>query len=84
MGSTSSLGLNNFLGCSEICCTYLSVSPTPGLSNGDNFSIIICIIHILRQEHGLLGIFSRMKQEMHVEYSTMCGIRGHFKELKFF
>ena len=38
-----------------------------------------CIILILQQENGLVGIFSKMKHGIHVEYSTICGIRGHFK-----
>ena len=76
--------LNHFLRPSDICYGYFSGSPTSGLSNGGNFSNIVGIGKILWQENGLVNVSSRMKHGMHVEYSTVLGLLGHFKGLKKF
>ena len=39
---------------------------------------------ILWQEIGLVIVFSRLKHETHVEYSTVWGLRGHFRYQKKF
>ena len=53
-------------------------------SSGDNFRIIIGTNCILWQEISLGIVFYRLKHETHVEYSTVLGLRGHFKYPKFF
>ena len=76
--------LNHFLCTSSICCGYFLGSPTSRLSIGNNFRIMIGTDWILWQEIGLLIVFSRLKHETHVEYSTVWGLRGHFRYRKKF
>ena len=76
--------LNHFVCTSSMSCGYFSGSPTSGLSIGNNFRIMIGTDWILWQEIVLLIVFSRLKHETHVEYSTVWGLRGHFKYKKNF
>ena len=76
--------LNHLVCTSSISSGYFSDSPTSGLSIGDNFRIMIGTDWILRQEIVLLIIFSRLKHETHVEYSTVWGSRCHFRYQKIF
>ena len=76
--------LNHFLSTSGICSAYFSGSPTSGLSIGNNFRIMTGTDWILWQEIGLVIVFSRLKHETHVEYSTVWGLRGHFRYQKNF
>ena len=76
--------LNHFLCTSSIRCGWFSNSPTSGLSIDNNFKIMTGTDWILWQEIGLVIVFSRLKHETHVEYSTVWGLRGHFRYQKNF
>eukprot|EP00493_Phyllostaurus_siculus_P000119 UN00121 len=64
--------------------TKKKTRPTPGLSINGNFKIMIGNRLDFRQKVGLDIVFSRLSHETHVEYSTVLGLRGHFRHQNFF